>query len=148
MVRKDYTIEITSDKITKDYAYVDDKSLESMVLYKFKRYTAVVERIRHTVGKSADNEQRNCEKERNIMLSACECHSSSHHETARDAEKTATYRTSLESESENILRSSLDVKRRHSGDKAHDEASDNVSTEDDEKLSKLILLEETCCTCI
>ncbi len=148
MVRKDYTIEITSDKITKDYAYVDDKSLESMVLYKFKRYTTVVERIRHTVGKSADNEQRNREKERNIMLSACKCNSCSHHETAWDAQETATHRSSFQSESENILRSSLDVKRRHSCNETHDETSDDVSTKDDEKLSELILLEETCRTCI
>ena len=109
MVRKDYTIEITSDKITKDYAYIDDKSLESMVLYKFKRYTAVVERIRHTVGKSAYNEQRNCEKERNIMLSACECHSSSHHETATDSKDTTAKGTCAETELKNILSCSLNI---------------------------------------
>lgn len=148
MVRKDDTIEITSDKITKDYAEIDDKSLESMVLYKFKWHAAVIEGICHTVGKSAYNEQRNCEKKRDIMLPACECHCSSHHETARDTEKTTTYRTSLDSESENILCRSLDIKRGHSSDETHDEAADDVTTEDDEKLSKLILLEETCSTCI
>ena len=111
MVRKDNTVKITSDKITKDYAEIDEQSLNSMVLYKFKRYAAIIECISHAVGKTADDEQRNSEKKRKIALLACKCYRSCHHETARDTEKETTERTSLESEGEDSLRSSLNIKR-------------------------------------
>ena len=51
MIRKYNPEKITSYQITKDYAHIDNQCLESMVLYKFKRNSAIIESICHAVGK-------------------------------------------------------------------------------------------------
>ena len=66
-----------------------------MVLYEFKRYTAVVEGVCDAVGKAADDEQRDCEQKGDVMLFAGEGHCCGHHETAWNAEKAAAKRSPL-----------------------------------------------------
>lgn len=90
MVRKDNTVKITSDKITKDYAEIDEQSLNSMVLYKFKRYAAIIECISHAVGKAADYEERDTEHQGHILFLTSKLHCRSHNESAAYAEETAS----------------------------------------------------------
>ena len=131
MIRKYNPEKITSYQITKDYAHIDNQCLESMVLYKFKRNSAIIESICYAVGKTTYDEQRHCKKKRYIMLLTCKCHGSCHHESTWNTKKETPYRSSLESESEYILCRCLNIERRHTGNQAHDETSYNISTEND-----------------
>ena len=100
------------------------------------------------MGEPADDEERNTEKKRKILLLAGELHGSGHYESASDAKKAASDGTRPESELKNLLSGLLYGHRRDTRQKRCGEASDYVAEEDEEKGSDLILLNESCSTCV
>ena len=110
------------------------------------RNAEVIEGVGHAVSEAANDEERNCKKEGQIMLLPCECHSCGHKETARDAEETAAYCPCVKPELKNSLSRTLDVHRRDSCHESEAEAAEDVPQKDEEKLADFILVYESCCT--
>lgn len=119
-----------------------------MSLHEFHRNAEVVERVRYTVGEAADDEERDCKEERQIMLLSCERDSRRHEEAAAYAEETAVQSAGLESEFKNLLSGSLDVHRRDTGEESEHEAAQDVSQKDQEECAYFILLYESGCACV
>ena len=61
-------IEIASGKIAEHNAGIDPENLYCMLLQERDRNTEIIERIRDTMGKSADYEKRHAEQQRQIIL--------------------------------------------------------------------------------
>ena len=142
------SVKVAADQVAEDDADIDAEDLEGMGLEEGYRHACVVECICHAVGEATYDEERNREQEREHVAFTGECNRCSHEQTARDAEEAACERSGLESELEDPLRRSLDVHRRHARKKSETETSDDVSEENEEELTDLVLVDETCCTCI
>lgn len=141
-------VEVAADKVTQDDADIDAEDLEGMSLEEGYRHCTIVKGVGHAVGEAAYDEERNCEKEREHVAFAGECHRSGHEESAWDAEEATSEGSGLEPELEDLLCCRLNVHRRDAREKSEAETAYDVSKKNEEKLSDFILIDESCCACI
>ena len=140
---EDDAVEIASDKVADDDAQIYGNDLWSIGFPEIERDAKIIECISHTVGESADYEERDTEHQGHILFLTSKLHCRSHNESAAYAEETAAESTGTESELENVLGSVLDLHRSDTSQKRSTEAAYNISEENQEKGSHLVLLDES-----
>ena len=88
--RQNYTVEIASDQVSKDNAYINSQDIRRICHPELKWYAEVIEGVSYAVSETADDEKRNTEKKRQVLLLAGELHGSGHNESTAYAQKSAT----------------------------------------------------------
>ena len=144
--RKDDPIEVAADEVAEYDTCIHADDLKSMELPESERDAKVIEGIGHAVGEAADDEERNTEQEREILLLTGELNGCSHNETASYAQKAATDSSGTKAKLEDSLSGRLDLERRHAGKERSDKTSYDVSEKDHEQLSDFPFVYESCCT--
>ena len=145
---QDDAVKVASNKIAKYYAYIYAKYFRCMCLPERNRHAEVIERVCHAVGKAADDEERNSEQKREILLFTCELHRGSHDESASYSQKSAPERPCTETKLKDFLSGSLDLERSHSRQKRSDEASYYITGKNHEQLPYLTFIDEASGSCI
>ena len=145
---KDNAIEVAADEVTQDNADIDCQDVEGIGHPEIERDTQVVERIGHAVGESAYDEERDTEKEGQILFLTGELHCCSHNESASDAEKSASEGSRTESELENLLSGLLNGQRCDASQKRCYETADDIAKKNQEKCSDFVFLYESSRACV
>ena len=73
---------ITADEIAENYAEIDSKDFQPMGFEERCRYCKIIECVGYAVSESADDEERDSEEKRKIILLPCKGHSRGHDEAA------------------------------------------------------------------
>ena len=137
--------QITSYEVTDDDADIHTDYLQPMRFEEGGRNGKVVEGVSHAVCEAAYDEERNSEKEREIVLLARECHCRCHYESASYSQKAATESTVLQSDFKYLLCCSLKIEIRGTCQKADKKTSDNVSQKDYQQVRKITFVYESRC---
>ena len=119
-----------------------------MKLPERERDTEIVESVSHAVGEAADDEERHTEQKRKVLFLTGELNGCGHDEAATDTEKSAADGSRADTALKDFLSGSLNLKRSHAGKKRSDEAADDVTQKNHEKLSDFPFIDEARGTCI
>ena len=141
-------IQVASHKISKDYADIYAEDLKEMCLDECERHTKEIECVCNAVRKAADDEKRNSENEGKELILTGKLNGRSHDESASYGKDSAFERTCSHSEFKNLLSRLLYCQRRNSGEHRNQKTAYNVSEKYQEKISDLVLPDETCCSCV
>lgn len=145
---KDNAIEVAADEVSENDANIDCQDSWSIGHPELKRNAEIIESICDAVGESAYDEERDTEKEGQILFLTGELHCCSHNESASDAEKSASEGSRTESEFENLLSGLLNGQRCDAGQKRCYETADDIAKKNQEKCSDFVLLYESRRTCV
>ncbi len=144
--RENDAVEVAADEVAEDNADVDCQDVEGIGHPEIKRNAEIVEGIGDAVGESANDEERDTEKEGQILFLTGELHCSGHNESAADAEKSASEGTCSKSEFKNLLSSLLNGQRCDASQERGKETADDIAQKYQEKCSDFVLLYESCRT--
>lgn len=106
---EDNPVKIASDEIAEDYADIYRKYLKCMGLPERERSGEVIEGVGNAMGEAADDEERDPEKKRKIVLLPGEGHCSGHEQAAANAEEAAVQGSCTQAHFKDVLSGRLHV---------------------------------------
>lgn len=134
------SVKIAANQVAKHCADVDAEDFKRVKFPECERGREVVEGVSHAVGEAAYDEERHREKQRKDVLLLCKSHCSGHKKAAADSEDSAAEGTRTQAQLNDILSGRLDVHRRNAREKCRQEASKDVSKEDEEEFPHLVFV--------
>ena len=120
-------VEIAANQIAKYDTYIYGEDRDEIGLPECERNAEIVECVSNAVRESAYDEERNSEKEREILLLLGKLNGGGHDEAAADAEKSAAECTCTQAKFQYVLCCCLDLHRSDTGKKRCAETSYDVS---------------------
>ena len=116
---QDYAVKVATYQISQYKADIKPYDCPEMSLYKCKWDTQEIKGICDTVRKAAHYEKRHTEQKRQILSLTGKLYCCSHYEAAAYGKESAPEGTISHPDFQNLLRSRLNIQRRHSGKKCN-----------------------------